>query len=242
MNAHEHDELDPELRAFLEALPGETPDASKLDLDGLRRDLRAEVDAADRSLVARVRALATWLRRSLAALVLVALVALTVRPSDLVTYPPGLWMLYLASVLVLFGLCAFVALRPVHVPALPRWQGVALGLTAVVAVVVLSVIPDLHLRTTPPSVGFFAHFSPCFAYGFMLGLPVYGALRLLDRGNPVGRILAAAAAGLAGNLVLEMRCTVGGGAVHQLFGHAGVVAFYVVGVVAFEWALRRRAR
>ena len=84
------------------------------------------------------------------------------------------------------------------------------------------------------------HASPCMIYGFVFGLPVYGALRFLDPGSShAARIIAACAAGLAGNMVLELHCPMGG-STHLMAGHASIIVVYVLGVFLIEAMLRAR--
>jgi hypothetical protein len=65
--------------------------------------------------------------------------------------------------------------------------------------------------------------------GILLGIPVYALLRLVDRGNAFGSLVAAAAAGLAGNFILKAHCSVPGTS-HELLGHASVAVLFVLGL------------
>ena len=65
--------------------------------------------------------------------------------------------------------------------------------------------------------------------GLLFGLPVYAIVRLFDRGNTFGSLVAAAAAGLAGNMLLKMHCPVDSTS-HVLLGHASVAVLFVVGL------------
>ena len=78
-----------------------------------------------------------------------------------------------------------------------------------------------------PPGGFMA--GACMGVGLLLGIPVYGLLRLVDRGNALGNLVAAAAAGVAGNFVLKAHCSIAG-TTHELFGHASVALVFVVGL------------
>jgi hypothetical protein len=69
----------------------------------------------------------------------------------------------------------------------------------------------------------------CMGVGLLLGIPVYALLRLVDRGNALGSLIAAAAAGVAGNFVLKAHCPVPGTA-HELLGHASVAMLFVLGL------------
>jgi len=65
--------------------------------------------------------------------------------------------------------------------------------------------------------------------GLLLGVPVYALLRLVDRGNALGNLVAAAAAGVAGNFVLKAHCSIPGTS-HELLGHASVALVFVLGL------------
>ena len=69
----------------------------------------------------------------------------------------------------------------------------------------------------------------CMGAGLLLGVPVYALLRLVDRGNAFGSLVAASAAGLAGNFVLKAHCSVPGTS-HELMGHASVALVFVLGM------------
>jgi hypothetical protein len=75
--------------------------------------------------------------------------------------------------------------------------------------------------------GFMA--GACMGVGLLLGVPVYALLRLVDRGNALGSLVAAAAAGVAGNFVLKAHCSIAGTS-HELLGHASVALVFVVGL------------
>lgn len=244
--AHETEqELDPELAALLASAEDELPaPGASEDVDAMLKGVRGQIAEARKSPLQRIREQPTWRRRALGVATLLFLVGLSVgaKHPNAAAYPKGYLALYVVSIATLVLVCAFAALRPLHRPTLSRPLGVGLGLLAFLATVVLAVAPGFHdhMSRAPEGLSLFAHASPCFVYGFLVGVPVYAVLRILDRGNPLGRVLAASAAGLTGNLVLEMHCMVGG-ADHLLLGHAGMVGFYVLGVLALEWALRPRS-
>jgi hypothetical protein len=124
----------------------------------------------------------------------------------------------------------FMVTRPVHLPAIPRWQSLCLVCVAVAATVVATfwpVPPALAATTHGHGGGFIA--GVCMGVGLLLGVPVYALLRLVDRGNALGNLVAAAAAGLAGNFVLKAHCSIAGTS-HELLGHASVAFVFVVGL------------
>lgn len=139
------------------------------------------------------------------------------------------WILSLAGFAMLMVLAMYAVTRPVHLPALPRWQ-VWLLIGAAVAATLLAAFWPLPAGQAGPrahGVGMMA--GVCMGVGLLLGIPVYALLRLVDRGNAFGSLIAAAAAGVAANFVLKAHCSVPGTA-HELFGHASVAVLFVVGL------------
>ncbi|MEM9072111.1 MAG: NrsF family protein [Myxococcota bacterium] len=235
---------EPELQSFLGSTePDELP-----DMDALYDELRTTISDAEKRSGYRWKSQPTSRRRLLGvtAFALVLIVSLlTGRREDFGDYPPTLFMSYVAGITALLSVAVFIALRPIHRPALRWWQSFGLVAICVVATGVLAIAPGIHdhvIRRPEETASLIRHAAPCLLYGSLFGLPVYGALRFLDRGRSfVARALAACAAGLAGNMVLEVHCPLGG-ATHLLAGHAAVIMLYVFGILAFELALRRRRR
>jgi hypothetical protein len=127
-------------------------------------------------------------------------------------------------------LAMFMVTRPVHLPAIPRWQSWCLVCVALGATVVAAFWPvpaALAATTHDHGGGFMA--GACMGVGLLLGVPVYALLRLVDRGNALGNLVAAAAAGVAGNFVLKAHCSIAGTS-HELLGHASVALVFVVGL------------
>lgn len=222
--------------------PPSEPPLGAEELDALFAGVGARVDAAERSPGYRLKTQPTSVRRALGLTVFLGIVGMTavLRPrADLADLPTHLLAAYIVSLSVLVIAATTLALRPIHRPAIEgprRWvlPGICLATTFG-----LVLVPGLAEMGAPPLPGATVfHAGPCFAYGFLMGLPVYAVLRLLDRGDTLGRVHAACAAGLVGNVALELTCATGG-APHMLAGHAAVLAFYVLGVIALEWALRR---
>jgi len=141
------------------------------------------------------------------------------------------WTASLVAFCLLIVLAMFMVTRPVHLPALPRWQSICLACVAVGATIVAAFWPVPEALATAGghehSGGFMA--GACMGVGLLLGVPVYALLRLVDRGNALGSLVAAAAAGVAGNFVLKAHCAVPGTS-HELFGHASVAVLFVVGL------------
>ena len=248
----EHSEVPLELERLLGAR-GATNDGAQSDsalsdsvLSDLGfADLKAQVAAADRSWLGRLRAFSTPTRRLVAFLsfgIIVGLKLMTGHRPDLGDYPPLLLAVYLGSLGVLLAIAMVAALRPLHLPPLRTSVTITFTALTIIATCVLAVAPGFHDHASvrvPGGVSLWQLGGPCFLFGLVIGLPVYVVLRILDRGNPLGRLLAASAAGLTGNMMLELHCPVGG-ANHLLAGHAMVLVVFVLGVVAAEWFARIR--
>jgi hypothetical protein len=141
------------------------------------------------------------------------------------------WTASLVAFCLLIVLAMFMVTRPVHLPAIPRWQSICLACVAVAATVVAAFWPvpeALAAASTHDHGGGFMA-GACMGVGLLLGVPVYALLRLVDRGNALGSLVAAAAAGVAGNFVLKAHCSIAGTS-HELLGHASVAIIFVVGL------------
>jgi hypothetical protein len=119
--------------------------------------------------------------------------------------------------------------RPVHLPELPRWQALCVVCVAIGATVLAAFWPYPAAQAAAHEHGGGVMAGVCMGVGLLLGVPVYALLRLVDRGNAFGSLVAAAAAGLAGNFVLKAHCSVPGTS-HELFGHASVAVLFVLGL------------
>ena len=184
------------------------------DERGIRGFLRS------RSTATRVVALA-------ALIVALAVYVVVFKPrSDLADAPRG----RMIAVMVSFGALAFgsivVALRPVHAPTLPARIGRLLLVGGLAAVVGFAIAPAVGETAILDGGEHFSRMAmSCFMFGSMLALPLLALGCLLDRGGDLvgGRLLlAGGAAGLSGNLFLELHCSLQLPA-HYLAGHASVV-------------------
>jgi len=139
------------------------------------------------------------------------------------------WMVSLVAFCVLLIMAIFMVTRPVHLPALPRWQSICLVCVAVGATMIAAFwpIPAALASTHDHGGGFMV--GACMGVGLLLGVPVYALLRLVDRGNALGNLVAASAAGVAGNFVLKAHCSIPGTS-HELLGHASVALVFVLGL------------
>jgi hypothetical protein len=212
--------------------------------------LRARL-AGERGWRGRLRSLPTPVRL-LAGLLVLALTALAVlllrRRSDLAAYPVPL----LVASLVLLAALALLALRaylwPLHrrapsAVAAGGWLLLGLGFP-----VLLALLPEAHdlVHAHPESfegrgADFWPRSAACLVFGLAVSLPLLGLMLLADRRDRrgLGRLaFAAAAAGLAGNLVLLLHCPLVARG-HLLAGHASVGLVYLLLLAA---AARLRAR
>ena len=209
------------------------PDAPQNEelMDRMFIDMKARCDKNDRTITGFLRSRSTMARR-LIVLTVFSVLAIT----GWFAFPlvgdqarTAQWTASLVTFCVLLVLAMFMVTRPVHLPALPRWQSLCLACIAVGATVLAAFWPHpaaqaaTHDHTGGVMVG------ACMGVGLLLGVPVYALLRLVDRGNALGSLVAAAAAGLAGNFVLKAHCSVPGTS-HELLGHASVALVFVLGL------------
>jgi hypothetical protein len=200
-------------------------------MDRMFTDMKARCDKNDRTIAGFLRSRSTMMRRLIVLSVfsVLAIVGWFVFPvvSDHARTVP--WTATLVTFAVLLVVAMFMVTRPVHLPALPRWQSVCLACIAVGATILAAFWPHpaAQAATHDPAGG--AMVGACMGAGLLLGVPVYALLRLVDRGNAFGSLVAASAAGLAGNFVLKAHCSVPG-TPHELLGHASVALVFVVGL------------
>lgn len=202
-------------------------------VDQMFSNLKARCDKSDRTLAGFLRSRSTTVRRSLVLSIFVALALIGWFAFPLIGEEGRTvqWTASLVAFCVLVVLAMLMVTRPVHLPALPRWQSVCLVCVAVGATIVAAFWPvpaALAAATTHDHGGGFMA-GACMGVGLLLGVPVYALLRLVDRGNALGNMVAAAAAGVAGNFVLKAHCSVAGTS-HELLGHASVAVVFVLGL------------
>lgn len=234
MNESPTNERPPELEALLGPPGNRGSDESDADFDlgALWGSLQERVAEDEETTQSKIRSLSTP-KRNMTALLSFGVVlggTITLMPRrDLSEYPLPLLALYVGCLGVLLLLALAAVLRPAHKPHLPPWQSKALTGVAIAATTVLALVPNLHAHAEVRPFGLMT-IAPCALFGLGVGLPIYGLLRLLDRGNPFGRVVAAAAAGLMANIALELKCPYGGAA-HLVVGHVMVLVFFVAGAL-----------
>jgi hypothetical protein len=194
-------------------------------------EMKASCDQSDRTLAGFLRSRSTATRRLIVLSIfgLLATIGWFAFPLIADEGRSVQWTASLAAFCVLIVIAMFMVTRPVHLPALPRWQSVSLTCVAVGATVVAAFwpVPAAVAATHDHGGGFMA--GACMGVGLLLGVPVYALLRLVDRGNALGNLVAAAAAGVAGNFVLKAHCSIAGTS-HELLGHASVAVVFVLGL------------
>ena len=221
------DGLDERLREL------DAPDAPQNEelMDRMFIDMKARCDKNDRTVTGFLRSRSTVARRLIVLTVfsLLAIAGWFAFPLVGDQARTVQWTASLVTFCVLLVLAMFMVTRPVHLPALPRWQSVCLACIAVGATVLAAFwpYPAAQAATHDHTGGAMA--GACMGVGLLLGVPVYALLRLVDRGNAFGSLVAAAAAGLAGNFVLKAHCSVPGTS-HELLGHASVAVVFVLGL------------
>ena len=233
--------IDPALERLLaEASQEEAEPEGGPDLAPVFEEIQARIGEAEGRRSFWLATRPTRVRRAICwgTLALVALLGgvLTLR-ADFGDYPLPRMMAALGALFVLGGLSLHHALRPVHQPPLPRWVGALVVLAALGATFTLALLPPAHAGGLE---GVGAHgAAPCLLYGLLFGLPVYGMLRVLDRGGgSPAPLLGASAAGLAGNLVLQLHCPQTD-PTHLLAGHFAVAALFIGGIGLIHLVTRR---
>jgi hypothetical protein len=244
MTAAQNEIPDLERDSDLDALLADAGPPAALDLDEMFEGVDQGIERSDGSLRGWLQSRSTAVRRclSLASLAVIVVVAVVITPrSDMASLGPAFFG-SLAALAVLVGLCLWVALRPVHQPALSTTKIVALAGVSLGATVLFALVP--MARSQPDVLGHGAHVlagaSPCMYMGLLLGLPGYVIARLLARGTPLASVLAAAAAGLAGNFFLQAHCPMQE-PMHNLVGHASVAVLFVGGALLIRSFERRMA-
>ncbi len=222
-----------DLNELREDVAGRTPE---LDRDALFGELEQALDT-EGGLRARTRSWPGPARTALlvlGAFGVVGLVALVRPRMDLDHYPMGRMLLF---AVLTGGLTAFVLpllSRPTHAPP-PRTGPWPLALALAVPVA-LAVLPAAH-GVGHSAHSFLASAAFCFAFGTAAGLPALLLAWLVERQDPqplARALLAAAAAGLVGNMALQVHCPITT-PLHLLVSHAVIGAVLVALVF-----LRRR--
>ncbi len=225
-NTPEHDLAD-RLRELNDA---DTPARSER-MEDLFAVLKAECEKSDRTVAGFLRSRSTMARRLIVLAVFSALAIAGWYLFPLVGDHARTiqWTTSLVTFCALLLVAMLMVTRPVHLPELPRWQALFVVCVAIGATVLAAFWPYPAAQAATHEHGGGVMAGVCMGVGLLLGVPVYALLRLVDRGNAFGSLVAAAAAGLAGNFVLKAHCSVPGTS-HELLGHASVAVLFVLGL------------
>ncbi len=207
----------------------ESPENGEL-MDEMFADVTEQCDESDRTIRGFLRGRSTVARRLIILTVFAVLAAIGWYQFPLISEQGRTvsWATSLVAFCILLLTAMLMITRPVHLPALPRWQSVCLVCIAIGATIVAALWPLPAAQAATHDHGS-AMAGACMGVGLLLGVPVYALLRLMDRGNALGSLVAAAAAGLAGNFVLKAHCSIPGTS-HELLGHASVALVFVLGL------------
>jgi hypothetical protein len=204
-------------------------------------DMNSVLQRERRSLLSRVRVLATPWRYGLAITLMLgwALGEFAMhRRADFDVYPRFMLFAVWGAFAGLAAAMMIAALQPLHRAEGPSKRTAALLGFAVALPVLVGVLPQPH--GAPVVEGSFAALaSNCFFYGLLVSVPVLLGLWLLSRTgvNVSGRVLlGTAAAGLVGNLALQIHCSIANAA-HQICGHGPVLIFLLM--IAAAWIQRQ---
>ena len=220
---------DSELAQALEdAVGGTAP--SESDLASLQAAVHADLKA-ETGAVAWLRSLSTPVRIliGVAAVLVVPLAAVLIAPRPAVDLHPAFFAGVALSAVVLICVLAPTSLRGYQRPGTVRGFFAVVIALALAWPIVIGFLPYLSAPGWMPGDTIF-HGINCFSTGLVLAAIPLAMLRLLDRGEhgSLSRVgLAAAGAGLAGVLSLELMCPVITRA-HVLGAHATVL-FVVFG-------------
>lgn len=198
------------------------------NLDSMLADLTGRLER-ERGLLAWLRSRSTQVRVGLVGALgaVMALLALALTPrADLAVYPISRMALVVVGLTALATWTITHGLRPLHRP--PRTTGWAILALALMVPMALALLPVAHAAHPASLEGagddFLRRAMACFLFGAITGLPVLVLARFVDRRahtNRVSGLLAAALAGLVGNLALQFHCPITH-LPHLLVGHAAV--------------------
>lgn len=206
-------------------------DADKELIDRMFDKVKGQCAESDRTLAGFLRSRSTLARRAivLAVFSILAVVGWFGIPLAAEPMRTTNWASTLIAFCVLLVIAMFIVTRPVHRPSLPGWQAVCLVCVAVGATILTAFWPSHAAQAATHAHSSTVMAGACMGFGLLLGIPVYALLRLVDRGNAFGSLIAAAAAGVAGNFVLKAHCSIDTTG-HVLLGHASVALLFVLGL------------
>jgi hypothetical protein len=239
---HASPELDPKLEEWLRDARDADGDEAP-DLGPMLAEVEKEIASAEKRPRFWLQTRPTWVRRAIAfaaAAAVVGIGGLTLRP-DLAVRPPAFVAVAIGSLAILLALSLHQALRPLHRPPMPRGTRVGVVALTIGATLLLALLSPEDPADVGRGRGMLELVSPCLFIGLGLGVPVYLVLRLLDRGAGLGALLASCAAGLAGNLALQLHCP-NDAPEHLMLAHFSVALLFVAGLGAVHALVRHPGR
>ncbi len=218
---------------------GLSGDVPAIELVPLRARVEGQL-ASETGWLARLRALRTGQRLALVlalVLLLALLVAATTPRADLGQLALTPMMATLGVLTAATALAAWRLLRPLHAPPPHPWASRALLVVGVLTPCVLAFVPGHQGAGAAVGEGaaFMASCGKCLGFGGVLGLPVLLLALWARRAQTDGAAVAAlggVAAGLAGNVTLQLHCPITE-PLHVLVGHATLLV--LLGAVAVVW-------
>lgn len=232
------------IAASLDQLGGEEASVESSELfDALSDEIASEQE----SVRAKFRELPTWLRLLIlvgAGFGIGAGVLWLAGREDIGVYPRIRMVMLSSAFVLLMGATLRRSIRPLFRRAEGLQKELSVLGLATLAVVVPAMLPQAHAHMAVSLEGAGADLIPrafgCFVFGNVTGLPVLGLIWWFSRTDVLQfwhALFGAAAAGLVGNLALQLHCPI----VHQehiFLGHSTVLIFVVAGMWGY---LRRRA-
>ena len=227
--------------ASVRTLAGKAADPEYVDadtLDPLRLRVTSDI-ALETGTVAKLRALPTWQRVAIVLVLaggITAFAALATPRADFGHYPVAHMTIVLTLLFALTVGAGLRLLRPLHKPPAPLWTGRLLLALGIFTPFIISVIPiDYVGHAAGEGAAFFAGCGKCLGFGGALGLPILiaaFAVRRVRVDGPAIAALGGVAAGLTGNLTLQLHCPITD-PTHLIIGHG--MLLLVLGAAAALW-------
>lgn len=228
-----------DMRAARELLGGGHQAELPPGLEALRKRVDADLDR-EKGLMATLRDRPTPQRIALVLLLTGLLVGVTAAAAprgELADYPIVRMAIVLVALSGVTGVAIWRLLRPLHLPK-PSTASTRLLLVAGVLAPTVAALWPLygHVGHDPGhGMAFAVGCGRCMAFGAVMGAPVLALATLMRRSRVDGAAvvaLAGVAAGLVGNLTLQLHCPVTD-PIHLLLAHASLAL--ILGVVALRW-------
>lgn len=232
-------EMAEDMRAARDLLGGGRGVELPPGLEALRQRVDADLDE-EKGLLASLRARPTPQRIALVIVVtavLMAVTAVAMPRAEIAEYPVLRMGIVLATLSTVMAAAVWRLLRPLHLPK-PSASSTRLLLVAGVLAPTVAALWPLYGHVGHHA-GEGMHFAlgcgRCMAFGAVMGAPVLALATMLRRARVDGAAvvgLAGVAAGLVGNLTLQLHCPITA-PLHLLLAHASLAV--LLGIVALRW-------